>query len=169
MRGFLVIRNCMKPLITMLLSLLIQPLFAQQLDTVKVYNVNCSIAAGNSIIGWGGNWTNFYPAKECPEPKEKYYENYKAVSKYMDREKFFWIKLYDTEDNLLYEGLKYSDCTLGPFICYHPNGKIRMKGEYSGAKKNSKGKYIMQKCSGKETGTWEYYDENGALIKTEKK
>jgi hypothetical protein len=169
MRGFLIDQAFMKALITCILSISFFPLIAQKLDTVKVYNVNCTIKLGNSVIGWAGNWTEFYPAVECPEPKDKYYENFKLVNKYLDQKKFFWIKLYDTDETLLYEGLKYSDCMLGPFICYYPNGSIRMKGEYSGARKTSRGGYVMKKCSGKPIGTWEYYDESGTLVKTEKK
>jgi len=136
----------------------------KSLDTIKVYNVHCTYTSDNSINGWGGNYTSYYPSVKCPDvDKEKYISNQKIVDEYMDNQKFFWIKLYDINDQLQFEGLKYSDCCIGPFICYWPNGKIKLKGQYNGYTFSEKKGYKIKECSGKETGTWEYFDENGKL------
>ncbi len=144
--------------------------FAQvKLDTVKVYNVHCSYSQGNSTKAWGGNYSSDYPAEKCPEgDKQKYISNYETIDKYMTQRSFFWMKLYNTNDQLVYEGLKYSDCRVGPFICYWANGKIKLKGQYNGYSFSIKKGYKIKKCLGKETGTWEYFDETGKLEKNEK-
>ncbi len=138
------------------------------LDTVKVYNVYCTYHNGNSFSSWGGNWCPFDTAEQCPADSiQKYIDNYKMVSGYLDSGKFFWMKLYDTKERLIYEGLKYSDCTVGPFICYYPNGKVKMKGQYAGYSYSEKNGYELKKCSGTKSGVWEYYDEKGMLTEKE--
>src|ERR1035437_322539 len=42
---------------------------------------------------------------------------------------------------------------LGPYFYYYENGKVKIAGEYKDDEKS---------------GTWNYYDEKGKLIKTEK-
>lgn len=140
-----------------------------KLDTVKVYNVHCSYSQGNSFNSWGGNYTAFYPSEKCPDgDKQKYISNRATVEDYWGKRKFFWIKLYNTSDQLIYEGLNYSDCTVGPFICYWPNGKTKLKGQYNGYSYSEKKGYKIKKCPGKEIGTWEYFDETGKFAKNEK-
>lgn len=150
--------------------------YAQKtLDSLDVYNVYCTIVRNDPLSGgvvwmksWAGNYTNFYPTEECPEPVDKYIQNLKLVSKYMRKRKFFWLKLYNTSDQLIYESLKYGDCTLGPFICYYPNGNIKLRGQNDGYKLKKNGSYKKTKCSGKPVGTWHYYDNQGNIEKTEK-
>ena len=137
------------------------------IDTLKVYNVYCSIIEGNSVFGWGGNWTSFYPPDSCTSPKDKYFDNFKEVNKIMNSGKFYWIKLYNINDDLIFEGLKYSDCQIGPFVCYYLNGNIKLTGQYSGYKITKMGKYKMKTCSGSPIGLWTYYDVDGNIIKTE--
>jgi hypothetical protein len=155
----------------LLLVFFLLPLVAsaqKQLDTIKVYNITCSYQDGNSFTAWGGSWTPFYPPVACPDnDKSKYIENHKQVDEALKSRLFFWMKLYDTDDHLLYESLKYSDCTVGPFICYHPNGKVKLTGQYDGYKYIKKKGYRVVNCEGKPTGTWLYYDEEGKLVKTE--
>jgi len=147
------------------------PLFSLSqtiLDTIKVYNVFCSYSKDGSVNAWGGNYTSYYPSEKCPETdKAKYISNHSIVNDYMSNRKFFWMKLYNTNDQLIYESLKFGDCTLGSFICYWPNGKIKIKGQYSGYTFSAKKGYKMKKCRGKENGNWEYFDESGILLKTE--
>jgi hypothetical protein len=138
-------------------------------DTIKVYNVHCSYSQGNSFSSWGGNYTAFYPSEKCPEgDKQKYISNRAIVEDYWAKKQFFWMKLYNTSDQLIYEGLNYSDCTVGPFICYWPNGKTKLKGQYNGYSFSAKKGYKIKKCPGKETGTWEYYNETGKFLRNEK-
>lgn len=153
-------------LLSAVLSFFSANLFGQPaIDTIKVYNVNGSYESTGEIFVWGGNWTAFFPSEDCPEPKEKYYLNYQTVKRYVESETFFWMKLYNTNDELIFEGLKYSDCTVGKFICYYPNGQVQLTGEYGGYK-IKKGNYVLKKCLGKEIGTWVFYDESGKVSKT---
>jgi len=152
----------MKRILTLMMILLTIHAWSQkEIDTVKVYNVYCSYAEGNSYTTWGGNWTEFYPAEACPDSlKQKYIDNHIANSKYLNENIFFWIKLYNTNEELIYEGLKYGDCRIGKFICYWPNGKIKLTGEYNGYSYSTKTGYKIKKCAGKKKGDWIYYDEN---------
>ena len=156
-------RNNMKKQLTILILLFsVSSLGQSTLDTIKVYNVHCSYSEGNSHTSWGGNWTEFYPTEKCPSDSiATYIENYSKVSLYMKNRTFFWIKLYNTHNQLIYEGLKYSDCKIGKFICYWPNGNIKVIGEYDGYSYSNKKGYVLKKCAGKKKGTWVYYDENG--------
>jgi hypothetical protein len=142
--------------------------FSQKLDTVKAYNVHCTFSEGSSISAWGGNFTSYYPSEPCPEKsKQKYISNHKKVSQYMSSKKFFWMKLYNLDDKLIYEGLQYSDCSVGPFICYWPNGQFRVKGQYSGYTYSPKKGYKLEKCGGEKTGKWEFFNEEGKSTKVE--
>ena len=145
------------------------PFSPQPLDTVKIYNVYCSFTEGNAVTAWGGNYSSFYPAEECPQKsKDKYVENFKSITHHFSSQKFFWMKLYNTKDQLIYESLKYGDCRVGKFICYWPNGKRKMTGEYDGAYvKKKTGEYIFKKCAGEQSGTWCYYDEDGKFLRYE--
>lgn len=135
------------------------------LDTIKVYNVNCTYTEGNSVISWGGNWTEYFPSIPCPSDSLNIYlENYQIVQKYLDNRDFFWIRLYDTNNVLLYEGMKFADCKVGSFICYWPNGQIKLRGQYSGYKYANKKGYVIKHCKGKKIGDWIEYDINGIII-----
>ena len=141
----------------------------QALDTVKIYNVYCSILDGATMTAWGGNYSSFYPAEECPKKsKEIYLENYKTIAHYLSAQKFFWMKLYNTKDQLIYESLKYGDCRVGKFICYWPNGNRKMTGAYDGSTiKKKTGEYVLKKCAAEPTGYWCYYDEEGKFLRLE--
>lgn len=138
------------------------------LDTIEVYNVYCSYSKGNSHYGWGGTYCEFYESQPCNDPIEKYIKAKKEMSKKDDSREVYWMKLLDTNDILLYEGLRYSDCAGGPFICYHLNGQVAIIGEYGGWRKKRNGQYKVNCMISRKKGTWEYYDENGVLLKTEK-
>ncbi len=158
----------MKTVLTILVIVFSIPLLRGQkvLDTVKVYNVYCSYSSGNSFIGWGGNWTEFYPSEECDTGDKKYIDNYTIVSNYMKKRVFFWMKLYNKKDQLIFEGLKYSDCQIGKFILYWPNGKVKLTGEYDGYKYSKITGYKLKKCSGKKKGAWVYFNEEGEKLNT---
>jgi len=145
------------------------PYNPQPLDTVKVYNVYCSYFDGNVLSAWGGNYSSFFPPVECPQKNiELYLANRKTVAEYLFAQKFFWMKLYNTEDQLIFESLKHSDCRVGKFICYWPNGEKMLTGQYDGAVVNKKtGEYILKKCAGEKVGTWCHYDKKGMFVNYE--
>jgi hypothetical protein len=93
---------------------------------------------------------------------------FKLLSDYLSAQKFFWMKLYNTKEQLIYESLKYADCRVGKFICYRSNGHRLMTGEYDGAVvKKKTGEYVLKKCAGQKSGTWCYYDEDGKFLRYE--
>jgi hypothetical protein len=158
--------------VILILSLSSGSVLTQVPDTVSVYNVHCSgrrLDINDNIViwGWGGTFTSFYPTEFCPEPKQKYIDNHEIYTKAMDDRKIFWIKVYNTGDTLLYEGLQYSDCHAGPFICYWPNGNVRVTGQYPPLTVKRKGKVILCDGGNKPSGIWKYYNEDGTFEKEE--
>lgn len=141
------------------------------LDTLKVYNVHCSYTdtTGDTtnFYNWGGTWTSFFPTEECTEPRDKFRINRDTIMTYIEAEKPFWMMLYNTNEQLLYEGIHYKDCLVGPFIVYHPSGKVKTRGQYSGVKIHN-GKYKITDCEGKPTGTWISYNLIGHIVNTVK-
>ena len=109
--------------------------------------------------------------------KLTYYKNGKKISKShyealnkktIDPNKCKPCYLIAYQDNtLIYEGDFYTDCGVGLYIEYHPNGIVKSKGDY---KRNSEQNWDTDKvddwCAIK-NGKWEYYDEKGIQIKSE--
>lgn len=138
------------------------------IDTVNVYNVNCcSETEVNAIVRtidcWGGIYCEFYRPEECENPSKKYTDSNELHEQCMNSEKLFWIRLYDTKDNLIFEGLRFSDASVGSFKAYHPNGNLMVEGQYTPCKVKGNGEIKFVKSAGQPTGTWKYYDENGSL------
>ena len=159
--------------ISLLLFIGINLSFGQvTIDTIKVYNVNCcSETKVDGIIQtthcWGGIYCEFYPTEQCESPSLKYSENNKNHELFMNSGKLFWIRLYSSGDQLLFEGLAFGDACVGPFKAYHLNGKIKVEGQYSSCKIKKNGKLKFTKSSGLRTGEWKFSNENGKLTKTE--
>lgn len=81
-------------------------------------------------------------------------------------DKIYWERNYDSNNHLLFEGLKYNSCFIGAFINYWKNGKVKTKGQYmentSGDWKDLQGRNL---CS-VPTGEWKTFKENGEPDKT---
>ncbi len=139
----------------------------QNLDTLKYYNV--SLASG--------------PGKDCAhfdfsKIKIKYYVDCKEVSKEV-YDKFFnennrlgdctpcYLEQLDKNGNSVSLGIQYTDCIVGEWKEFYPDGKVKLIGHY---RENKTGNWddIWKRgyCSVKE-GVWIYYDENGSVLKTE--
>ncbi len=109
--------------------------------------------------------------------KVTYYENGKEISKSkydalnketIDPNDCTPCYLVAYQDKILiYEGDFYTDCGVGLYIDYYPNGNVKSKGEY---KRNIDQNWNIDKvnewCAVK-NGLWEYFDESGNLIKSE--
>jgi len=85
----------------------------------------------------------YYPQSGQPA-EELHYENGKLQGA--------WNKYFD-DGTLMTSGFYENGKLNGPFTSYHPNGQINVKGQYE---------HDLQH------GVWEFFDEDGNLINTEK-
>ena len=72
-----------------------------------------------------------------------------------------WQKV-SNQNGIYYEGLFYTDCCVGQYIEYHPNGVISIKGQYPNMIVNE-----LPDDACRKTGEWYTYDEKGELLTTE--
>jgi len=95
------------------------------------------------------------------------YDNYQYLFDNISKCKPCFLKVYNEDDVLVRTAQQYSDCPVGSWTEYYPNGKVKVAGQY---KRNGQGRWEQQDyrliCSIKE-GEWKYYDERGNLIKIE--
>lgn len=125
-----------------------------KIDTIKFY-------VGIVISGGSGGY--FLNNERIPKAR---YEQYKKILDQIDYCTPCWMKDYNLEEELVSEGLYYTDCAVGEIIEYFPSEIIKAKGEFkSNPTDDWKGWYQKGGC--KKEGTWKYYDEKGNLLKTE--
>ena len=130
-----------------------------KLKTKKFYQVGTSfeIKNGKSRYELEGKVVN-----------KKTYNKYHKTWKNMETCKPCILKTFDIKGNLLNTATYYTDCLVGQWIEYYPNGRIKILGHY---KENDTGNWedLSNRgyCQRKE-GFWFYYDENGNITKTEK-
>lgn len=78
-----------------------------------------------------------------------------------------YLKTLDINDNVIGEGLQYTDCRIGSWKEYYPDGKIKRTGEY---RKNLTDKwsdlYKRGYCSVMD-GEWNYFNEKGDFLYSE--
>lgn len=72
-----------------------------------------------------------------------------------------WLKTYN-QNGIAYEGLFYTDCCVGEYVSYHSNGEVSEKGQFVPMEN---GELTENPCT--RTGHWQFFDENGNLIKEE--
>lgn len=87
------------------------------------------------------------------------FDRYDAV----DKCKPCILKYYDENGILTREGVNYSDCGVGWFKDYYPNGKISLKGWF---KENPTGNWEAFSC-GISDRQWTYFNENGDTLYSE--
>jgi hypothetical protein len=74
---------------------------------------------------------------------------------------------YDKDDVLLTEAVQCTDCFVGYYKEFYPNGRLKLQGHYKENPTDDwKGIYEKGYCNVKD-GKWIYYDENGQVIKVE--
>jgi antitoxin component YwqK of YwqJK toxin-antitoxin module len=90
------------------------------------------------------------------------YEKYNSTSKNVDLCKPCIIKAYNFYDKLVYKAIQYSDCIVGYYIEYFPNGNVKIIGHY---KENESGNWqnIFDRGYCQMDGVWTYYDTNGKI------
>ncbi len=124
-------------------------------DTIEAY-INMQISSG----------PNGYFVNEKSIDKRTY-DRYKTVMDKMDKCLPCWIKNYTLEGEFVSEGMYYTDCLVGNYVEYYPNGNKKLSGHY---KENHTGTWedLYQRgyCSVKE-GVWIYHNESGKISKRE--
>lgn len=91
------------------------------------------------------------------------YEKYKAIWENIDICRPCYFKTYDENDVLLYEGAQYTDCRVGIWIEYYPNGTVKLIGHYKeNDTDNWENLWNRKLCSVKH-GKWLYYNEDGGI------
>jgi antitoxin component YwqK of YwqJK toxin-antitoxin module len=95
------------------------------------------------------------------------YEKYKNTWADMEKCCPCILQSYDENDVLLREKVACTDCGVGAFKEFYPNGQVKIDGQY---KENNSGRwdsiYYRSYCN-VEAGSWKYYNETGGLLYTE--
>lgn len=130
----------------------------KKLKTRKFYSVSLLSmeTEGNTIYKVNGNIVS-----------KPVYDKYKSTWKNMERCCPCILESYDENDALLSEAVSCSDCGVGFFKEFYPNGTIRLSGKY---KENSSRIWInlweRGFCSVPD-GQWTYFAENGDTLYSE--
>ena len=129
-----------------------------KLDTIETYNVGLSAETGPGYARY------FVNDKQVDK---KTYDRYKIPWDNIGKCTPCFLKTYDEENILVSESVQYTDCGVGLWIEYYPNGHIKVIGHY---KENDTGNwkdiYKRGYCSVR-NGKWTYYDINGNETKIE--
>ena len=122
------------------------------LERKKFYSVSGSSSTRNDITTYKIN---------DKDVDESTYNKYMSTWKNMETCCPCILESYDENDVLLSESIACTDCGVGWFKEYYPNGKLRLTGQY---KENPTGNWKdiwnKQYCN-VEAGEWIYYNENG--------
>ena len=97
---------------------------------------------------------------------EKTYKKFTQFSDNINKCRPCILLSYDTSENLLFKRISYGDCTVGYWIEYYLNGKVKVIGHF---KENSSGSWdnIFYRGFCRKDGNWIYFDENGNKTKSE--
>ena len=94
------------------------------------------------------------------------YDKYHSTWKNMETCKPCILLSYDYNDKLLTKGIQYTDCIVGFWIEYFPNGKVKLIGHY---KENKEGNWDSAYDKGfcRPDGNWSYFNEQGKKLYSE--
>jgi hypothetical protein len=123
-------------------------------DTIKFYSVSTSAETRN------GN--TIYKVNGAVVTKAEY-DKYHAAYEQMGNCKPCYMRTYSMDEKLLNEGDRYTDCIVGKWKEYYPDGNLKVEGQY---KTDETGKWKSSKsekwCSVKH-GKWTYYAPGGTI------
>jgi len=73
---------------------------------------------------------------------------------------------FDTSENLLFKRISYGDCTVGYWIEYYPNRKVKVVGHF---KENASGNWdnLFDRGYCRQDGVWTYYNNKGLITSSE--
>ena len=130
-----------------------------RLDTVETTNVGLRSETGPT-------YARYYVNDKLVDKRT--YDNYQYLFDNLSKCKPCFLKVYNEDDVLVLTAQQYSDCPVGTWTEFYPNGKVKVEGQF---KRNEQGRWEQQDyrliCSIKE-GSWKYYDERGNLTKVER-
>ena len=125
------------------------------LDTITFYAV--------SIEYRRSRWPFRYSVDSWPASK-KTYSKYNKAYVALAACRPCYVRTYNRNGVLIREGEQYTDCSVGTWVEYHPNGKKRVEGLF---RRNQTADWtdIWNRglCNTKE-GVWTYYDVNGIVL-----
>ncbi len=100
------------------------------------------------------------------EVSKSTYDKYHDTWKNMETCKPCILVTYDINDKLLYKGIQYTDCPVGFWIEYFPNGKVKLIGYY---KENTSGNWDSAWDRGfcRPDGTFTYFNDKGEELYSE--
>jgi antitoxin component YwqK of YwqJK toxin-antitoxin module len=123
-------------------------------DTVKFYAVSLTSETRD------GKTTYQVDNKQVSKAE---YDKYHAAYKNLANCKPCYMRTYTKEEVLLNEGDRYTDCQVGTWKEFYPDGQIKVLGQF---RADSTGKWKEKKsdkwCSIRE-GEWTYYNATGAI------
>jgi hypothetical protein len=127
------------------------------LTTKKFYSLGYSTQSKNNVTTYKIN------EKEVDMTT---YNKYHDTWKNMETCEPCILLTYDYDDKLLYKGIQYTDCPVGFWIEYFPNGKVKIIGHY---KENESGNWQNAYDRGfcREDGAWTYFNETGDKLYSE--
>lgn len=73
------------------------------------------------------------------------------------------LEKYDTNNRLIRRAVQYTDCIVGLYQEYYPNGQMKINGQ---TKEHASGDWQDVLCM-KMVGEWTYYNLNGSILKKE--
>jgi antitoxin component YwqK of YwqJK toxin-antitoxin module len=130
----------------------------QNLETKKIYSVSLSFSNEKGI--------NRYKIND-KKVSESTYNKYNAYSGNMKTCTPCILKIHNEDDILIKEGVYYTDCQIGSFKDFYPNGKTKLSGQY---KENNTGNwegiYKRGLCNVAD-GQWTYFNEQGKILYSE--
>ena len=128
------------------------------IDTLKFYDVSlASEPRDGKIIYLVNN----------KEVNKLVYQNFYSVWHNIGLCKPCVLKVYDENEILVRISLQHTDCPVGSWTEYYPNGVIKVKGQFI---ENTTGNWsdLSKRGLCRQTGVWQYFDVSGNIIKTEK-
>jgi hypothetical protein len=129
----------------------------QGLETRKFYRVGYSSSSINGVTTYRLN---------DKEVSKSTYDRYHSTWENMETCKPCILMTYDINEHLLCKGIQYTDCPVGFWIEYFPNGKVKLIGHY---KENVSGDWNFSWNGGfcEPDGAFTYFNETGEEIYTE--
>jgi antitoxin component YwqK of YwqJK toxin-antitoxin module len=128
------------------------------LDTIETYNVGLRAETGP---GYERYFVNDRPVDKLT------YKKYKTKWDNIGICKPCFLKTYDVNDILVITSIQYTDCAVGLWTEYYPNGKIKLVGHFKENDSNNwTGLYKRGFCSVK-NGEWIFYQTNGMRERTD--
>lgn len=77
------------------------------------------------------------------------------------------LKMYNTDDVLIREGVYYTDCGIGSFKEYYPSGRLKLRGQYKENDTEIWEDIGRRGLCNIRDGQWTYYSEEGKRLYVE--